>query len=192
MKAIKNFGLMFVESAHSFKKLNKLIVISLFIALIVVGNLIRVPIIAGSLEIRFGFVFMSATAFLFGPVVACTSGIFADLLAYLINPGGAFHIGFTLNAALGGLIYGIFLYKRNPSSQYFIIYILLAKTLVNFAINIVLTPIWLYGLFGSAGKMITLVRLYKNIVMLPIEIIIIAVVLKSLSLIVKKSNLFDI
>ena len=191
MKAIKNFGLMFAESAKSFRNLRKLMLMSLFVALIVVGNIIRIPIIAGNLEIRFSFIFMSATAFLFGPVVACVSGIISDLLAYVIYPGGAFHIGFTLNAALAGMIYGLFLYKKNPQSPYFIIHIFVSKALVNLAINIILTPIWLFGLFGSAGRIITVTRLYKNIVMLPIEIIIMLIVLKSLATIIKKANLFE-
>ena len=188
MKAIKNFGLIFFESAQSFKKVRNLTLISLFTALVVVGNIIRIPIVPGSLEIRFGYIFMSSTAFLFGPVAACVAGIISDLIAYVLNPGGVFHPGFTLNAALGGIIYGIFLYKKNPDSPYFIINIVISKALVNLAINIILTPIWLFGLFGSAGKMLTLVRLYKNIVILPIEIIIMFVVIKSLTAILKKSN----
>ena len=191
MKVIKNFGLMFVDSAKSFKSLSRLMLISLFTALIVVGGIIKIPIVPGALEIRFSFIFMSATAFIFGPVVGCTAGIISDLLAYIINPSGAFHIGFTLNAALTGIIYGIFLYKKNPNSRYFIIFIVLSKAFVNFAINIVLTPIWLFGLFGSAGRMITLVRLYKNITVLPFEIIIMLIVLKTISTILEKSRFLE-
>lgn len=191
MKVIKNFGLLFVNSAKELKNLRHLVLISLFIALIVVGNIIRIPIMAGSLEIRFSFIFTSATGFFFGPVVACMAGIISDLLAYMIFPGGTFHIGFTLNAALGGLIYGIFLYKKNHTSPLFIVNIMASKALVNLAINIFLTPIWLYGLFGSVGKIFTVARIYKNVVMLPFEIIVIFVVLKSLSVVLKKANLID-
>jgi ECF transporter S component (folate family) len=161
---------------------------SLFTALTIVGeDLLRFPIFEGTLEIRFSFVFRSATGFMFGPVAGCMVGIISDLLAYIIRPGGAFHIGFTLNAAIAGIIYGIFLYKKDSHSRYFIIFILISKVIVNFVINITLTPIWL-GIFGKGGNFITLARLYKNIVLLPVEIVVMILVFKSLTYILNKTH----
>lgn len=192
MRALKKFGLMFVDSAISFKDLHKLTLISLFVALVVIGNSIKITI-APQLEIRFSFVFMTVTAFIFGPVVACVAGIFSDLLGFIINPTGMFHIGFTINAALGGLIYGVCLYKRRIDSPYFIVFIVISKALVNFVINITLTPIWLAMMAGrTAGQILTLPRLYKNIVALPIEIIIIFVVIKAVSGVLEKADFFRI
>lgn len=45
---------------------------------------------------------------LFGPVVGGIMGGIGDILKFLIKPTGPYFFGYTLNAMLGPVIYGIF------------------------------------------------------------------------------------
>ena len=75
----------------------------------------------------------------------------------------------------------MFLYKRNPKSEYFIIWIAAAQASVNIICRIVINT-YLLILIGfipdaSAG-IITTVRMFRNVTMLPVEIIMLLAVLK--------------
>lgn len=61
-----------------------------------------------ALRIGFGDIPVIISGMLFGPIVGGLTGIVSDLLGYVINPmGGAYFIGFTLSAALRGVIPGL-------------------------------------------------------------------------------------
>jgi len=170
------------EIMGNFRNIRIIVLTSLLISLGVVGDLIQIPVTGNSLVIRFGFIFMSAIAFLFGPIVAFASGMIINTISFMINPGGyAFDIRFTIVAGLAGILYSIFLYKRDPNSRFFIINILLAKISINFIINIVLNTILMRGYFGNAATIITITRVYKNVIMLPVEMLIMFFVLKAVS-----------
>ena len=60
------------------------------------------------------FLAHALAGWLLGPLWAAGSAVAGDWLGMLINSGGlAIHWGFTLSAALTGLIYGLFLYRRD-------------------------------------------------------------------------------
>jgi ECF transporter S component (folate family) len=109
---------------------------------------------------------MALTGFLYGPVVAMGAGAVCDVLSFFLNPtGGSFFPGFTLNAILGGLIYGMVLYQKpNKLWRAFV-----AKALVNLLLNVALGTLWLTLLYGNPYFVIVPARLIKNLVLLPIE-----------------------
>ena len=43
----------------------------------------------------------------FGPILGAISGLSADLIGFMINAGGQFHLGFTMSSLLTGLIPGL-------------------------------------------------------------------------------------
>jgi len=170
------------EIMGNFRNTRIIVLTSLLISLGVVGDLIQIPVTGNNLVVRFGFIFISAIAFLFGPIVAFASGMIINTISFMLNPGGyAFDIRFTIVAGLAGIIYSIFLYKRDPDSRFFIINILFAKLSVNFIINIVLNTVLMRGYFGNAAAIITIARVYKNVVLLPVEMLIMFFVLKAVS-----------
>ena len=95
--------------------------------------------------------------------------------------GFAFDIRYGFNAGLAGILYAVFLYKRNVKSEYFIIWVTAAKASVNLVCNIIVNTYLLKGYLGSAAEVLTVARLYKNIGMLPVEILIMFFVLKAVS-----------
>jgi len=148
-------------------------------ALTIIGNgVTKIPLAMG-LEIRFGFIFLSTIAFLFGPAVTFAAGFITSLLTFLLFPTGfPFNPLFDLNAGLAGAIYAIFLYRRNYKSEYFIIWIVAAKAFVNLICNIFINTYLLRGYFGSLAEILTITRVFKNVMLLPGEIIVMLIVIK--------------
>ena len=167
---------------NNFKNVRTITLTGILIALTIAGNVItKIPIPLGQgLEIRFGFVFFSMIAFLFGPVVAFAAGLIENTLSYILGAGGfaGFDIRFGLNMGLAGVIYSIFLYKRNHKSEYFIIWIIAAKASVNFINHIIINSYLLRFYLGPSADIINTARIFKNVMILPVEIIIMLIVLK--------------
>ena len=98
-----------------------------------------------------------------------------DLIKYVLKPTGPYVWGFTFNAALAGLIYGLFLYKGKVS----VWRVVAAKGLVNVLVNGVLGTYWKTLLYGKAFMVTVVPSVVKNITMLPIECLILYVSLKA-------------
>ena len=61
-----------------------------------------------ALRVGFGSIPLIMAGMMFGPVVGGITGVVADIVGYMINPmGGTFFPGFTLTAALYGVISGL-------------------------------------------------------------------------------------
>ena len=126
------------------------------------------------LEISFTSLTHAVTGFLYGPVVGALAGGMADIIKYLIKPTGAFFPGFTLNEILTGFIYGVMFYKKDVRFSR----VIRAKLIVTTGINLLLTPLWLSFMYGSAYKVMVPARIIKNLIMLPVDIFILNIVLK--------------
>ena len=175
------------EMAGNFKDVRAVTLTAVLIALTIVGNgVTRIPLSMG-LEIRFGFVFLSTVAFLFGPAVTFAAGFITSVLTFLLFPTGfAFDLRFDLNAGLAGFIYALFLYRRNYKSEYFIFWIVASKIAVNFICNIVINTFLLTGYIGSFAEIVTITRIFKNVALLPGEIVVMLVVIKYIAASAKK------
>lgn len=154
-------------------------------ALTVVGDsLTKIVIVPGILDIRFGFIFFSVIAYLFGPIVAFAAGLIQNTVSFFISGSGVFDIRYGLNAGLTGIIYAIFLYRKNYKSEYFIIWITAAKASVNLICHIIINGYLLkeyYIAKGANFEIWTSLRIFKNVGMLPVEILIMLFVLKAVS-----------
>lgn len=159
----------FRQSAQELRRTRTLAVTSLFIALNLAMTLMGLRIqVTDQLRITFSFIAEAMIAMLYGPVVAATSGVVTDVLAYIIRPsGGPFFPGFTITAILSGFIYGLFLYRKPIN----IWRPLAAKTIINVFLNTGLNSVWLHILYGSPLILFLPERVFKNIVFLPIEVI---------------------
>ena len=94
--------------------LRRLTVSALLIALDVVFTrvlAINMPLV----KIGLGFAAVAISAMLYGPLWAALTAALGDLVGALLFPTGPYFPGFTLTAALTGLIFGLFLYRREKS-----------------------------------------------------------------------------
>ena len=91
--------------------LRQLTVSALLIALDVVFTRI-LAINTPLMKIGLGFTAVALSAMLYGPYWAALTAALGDLIGALLFPTGAYFPGFTVTAALTGLIFGFFLYRR--------------------------------------------------------------------------------
>lgn len=166
----------FQDSFQELKHMKTLAVTAMLIAVAVVLGFFSVQL-TDFIKIGFSFLANELTAFLFGPAVGGIMAGIADIVKYLIKPTGPFFFGFTFNAILGGVIYGMVLYKKPFTLRR----ILTAKVIVVLLVNLGLNTLWLSIMYGSSFVALLPVRAAKEAMMLPIETILLYTVTKALS-----------
>lgn len=154
-------------------KTKKITYIAVLIALqVVIGRFagIMTPIVS----INLSFIPLVINAIVFGPVSSTISAAAADVLgAFLFPQGlGTFFPGYTLSAALNGLIYGLILYRK-PKRLW---RICLACLITSVAISLGLSTYWVYMMTGKGVIALLPARLIQNAIMFPIKIFMIWVV----------------
>lgn len=122
---------------------------------------------------------------LIGPLLTGTVGAIADILKYIIRPDGPFFPGFTINEFLTGVIYGFFFYKLSEVSLKRCI---LARLTIVLFMNMFLTPLWLYILYGDSFWALVSTRIIKNIVMFPIDVMLLYMVMQITSRALKQMS----
>ena len=103
------------------------------------------------------------------------NGALCDVLMWLIKPAGAYFPGYTLSGLLGGLIYGLCLYRRSGMPLY--IGAALSKILVNALINVGLNTCWSAVFTGKAYLALLPARALKNLIALAPEVALLILVL---------------
>lgn len=174
--AMKGFFNLFKRSALEFKSIRCLTFTALLIALDLAIKLATTMRTSDTLHISFAFVALASVSMLYGPTVGFVAGLITDLLGYIIAPSGAFDIRFTLIEALGAMIYGIFLYNMQ-NDRWMIPRIIAAKTTVVIICNLWLTTWAVASLAGKGFLAMFPARAIKNIIQLPIDIVLLAVLL---------------
>ena len=98
-------------AAKRFSSVRMLAVCAMLLALRIAVGSVFIPLGDSSLRIYFTFFIIALGASVYGPLMAVVAGCAADLLSFAIAPSGPFFPGYTLSSMLGGLIYGLFLYR---------------------------------------------------------------------------------
>lgn len=162
---------MFKTSAKNLTTVRGITLAGIFIALHAVLGIFKIPFALDN-RITLTFAVSAAAGMILGPVPAMLIGGFGDILGFLLNPGGgAYFFGFTLSAMLGGLIYGICLYKKEP--KYFLFWTIVAVFFITLFVNIVLNTYWLSVMYNKAYQIFALPRIIKNLVVFPLHVIVI-------------------
>lgn len=173
----------FTDSFHELRDLKTLVSAAMLLAIVVVLGFYRLQL-TEYIRIGFDSIAKELTGMLFGPVVGCIVGGLSDIIAYMMKPVGGFFPGFTISTMLAGVIYGVILYKRPVSLKRIIV----ANSIVTVFINLILNTYWLTILYGNGFAALLPARAVKQMIMLPIEIILFYATAKLLS----KANLFQI
>ena len=151
----------FKDSWQELKHLKTIVVTAMFIAIGVVLGFFFTIQVTDFLKIGFSFIANEMTALLFGPVVGGIMGGVTDIIKFVLKPTGAYFFGFTFNAILGAVIYGMILYHRPISLKR----ILIAKIIVAIIVNLLLGTYWLHIMYGKAFCQfffINIVNLFYN------------------------------
>lgn len=171
---MKKLTALFTDSAQEFKSIRTIALCGLFAALAFILESFSIQV-TNYIKIGFSGLPNEMVDFLFGPVVGCLFAAAMDVFKWAVHPTGPWFFGYTLNAFLAGLIYGAFLYKKPVR----IWRILVAKLMVAMLINVALGTLWSSMLYGNVFLVILPPRFIKNLVMWPINSLVLYVLLKA-------------
>ena len=156
-------------------KNKKIILSALLLALLIILSRflsIKTPI----LTISFSFVPTMLCAIWLGPKWTVLINVLGDLIGATLFPSGAFFIGYTITTAVAALIYGLLLYKKEEDTyteKQFVIRVILASILVTAIANVGLNTLWLTITTGKAFMVLLSARIVKELIMIPIKVIVI-------------------
>ena len=160
-------------SINPFVKVKDITVIEMLFALMLASKMLPVPSGFGDLGLSFTYLFFAIICMIYGPVYGFVVGVFSDIIGFFMpNGGGIFNLGYTLQAALTGMVYGLFFFKTKISFTK----VLTARIIVNFVMNV------LYGSFlyvfvyyvddtMTLSRYLELVKSYALLLSLPKNII---------------------
>lgn len=154
-------------------KLKKVILSGILLALVIVLNRfvsIKTPL----LVISFTFVPIMMSAIWLGPKYSTLIAALGDFIGAILFPFGTYFPGFTVSAGLTGLIYGMFLYKKQNNEmtdKKFIIRLIISNLLVLGIVEIFVVSLWLNMLYGKAYLLVVSSRVVAQVIMFPIRII---------------------
>ena len=175
-------GSMWIRSLGEFKKLRVVTFCGMMCAAAMALNMVASVSLGPYIRIGFSGLPNQVVAYLFGPAVGGIFGAALDIIKYLIKPEGAFFPGFTVSAAVGGIFYGAFLYRRKLS----LARVFAAQLTVKVFVNLFLNTLWLNMLYGKGFMAILPGRVVSNAVMLPIDTAIMFLMLQAVDRTVKK------
>jgi len=176
-------GKQFTDSAKELKKLKTIVVTGLLIAIGIILGQFSIQI-SQSTKIGISFIATQLTAMLFGPVVGGIMGGVSDILKFIIKPTGNFLIGYTINAMVGPILYGIMLYKK-PISFWRILF---SKAVVAVLVNLLLGCYWQYLYFGAAIVAILPGKVLQQVIQVPVQSVLFYIVVVAL----KKAKVFQL
>ncbi|OTN76655.1 hypothetical protein A5886_001733 [Enterococcus sp. 8G7_MSG3316] len=130
------------------------------------------------IKLTFSFIPQMLMAILFGPFWTGVGAALADIIGMMIFPKSAYFFGFTINAFLGGVIYGYFFYKKEITLKRSLIVVILSTLLISF----ILTPIWLSIMLDIplTSWAIWSARLIRGAIMVPIQSALLCIVGRAL------------
>ncbi|MBQ9658852.1 MAG: folate family ECF transporter S component [Clostridia bacterium] len=140
---------------------------------------IKTPI----LKISFAFIPSMFCAIWLGAKWTVLLNVLGDIIGATLFPIGAFFIGYTISTAISGLIYGLLLYKKEDNSytdKQFIIRLIISVILVTCISNVGLNTLWISITTGKAFIVLLGARIVKELIMIPIQIVVIVFIKKTL------------
>ena len=143
----------------------KLIICALFIAIqVVLSRFLSINL--QNLKIGFSFIPVMFAAYLFGPAGGVVVATISDLIGAIAFPSGAFFPGFTVTAALSGLIYGLAFHKNCSTWK------IVAGVVFNeFFCSGILNTLWLSIMYSTDFKVLIAVRVWQAVALSVVQIV---------------------
>jgi ECF transporter S component (folate family) len=173
---------MFKSSFKEFFNTRNFVTMAMLCAMNVVLSWFSVRL-TSTLKIGFSYLTMGLLGHWFGPVCAGLLGLVLDSVKWLIRPDGPYLILFGVTELLAGVIYGVMLYHQKVT----LVRCFLTKFLINALLNVLLTPAWLTILYGGSYWAYVAARIVKNLILWPIESVILYFLLTRLDQATKRA-----
>ena len=169
------------DSAREFTRLTSIAGVGMVLAVSIVLSFFSFYV-TETLRIGPAYLATAMLGMLYGPVTGGIAAGLGDILKYLIKPSGPFFPGYTLTALLGGVVYGSFLYKNKVT----VLRCVLSKAFINIFLNLGLNTLWSSILDGKAFFAILIPRVYANVALLPLQIVLLYALLKAISVLLPR------
>ncbi len=177
----------FVYSYRELKSVKTLALSGILIAMAIIMEYFTIKI-TPDIWISFSYLPIAVIGYLFGPTVCGLAYLATDFLGYIIGGGSprAYHPLLALVIVLSGIIFGLFLYKKEIKLKNCIF----SKAVINIFCFMILNSFIIFtsfymkdfNVFSTESWMAFFVwipqRIIKNIAMLPLEIFLMFTVLK--------------
>lgn len=178
------------EAAKNFTRTKMLVYAALICALRIVIKALKIPVLPGNLNISFDAYINALGSLVYGPLVGLVVGAVSDTIGAILFPSGTYFFPFIFVEMSSSFIFGLFLWKRKITVPR----VILAKFAVSFFCNIILTSLvmkWFYAYLElkKAYPFINAVRIVKNLIMFPIEGILICFILNAFMPVLKQLKL---
>lgn len=163
------------EASASLKSIRTLVVAALLAALSTLFNFFFMIPVGENLNIMFQFLPNAIMGMICGPWVAIVYGVATDFLDFTLH-GWGFFPGYTLGSVAGAVLYSLFLYRARVT----VVRLLLARLSVNVLVNILMGSLWSAILYGKGYYFYLTTSVFKNLILLPLEVVVLAVVVRML------------
>lgn len=173
---------LFKQSFFELKNVKSIVIGGLLLAMSFIIDKFTIQL--GFTQLGFGFIITATASMLFGPIYSGTLAGVTDLLNHFTASRGDFFFGWTLNPILAGIVYGSFLYRKGfniNNKKELLTRLIIAKIIVSFVINLGLGTLWLSITRGQAYLVLLMPRITKEIILIPIHIIILFYVLPAIN-----------
>ena len=121
---------------------------------------------AWNIKIGFSFVPVVIAAILLGPLPAGIVAALADFLGAILFPIGAYFPGFTLTAFLTGLVFGLFLHKKQS-----LLNTAIAVGINQLILSLLLNTLWISILYGSPFGPLLVTRCIQCAILLVVQFV---------------------
>lgn len=176
----------FVSSAKELGTLHTVVFCGLMGGLSIILTMVASVKMGPYINIGFSWIPNRIVDFMFGPIVGMIYGGAMDIVKWMAKPDGDFMIIYTFVPMLTGIIVGTLLYKKPVSLVRIIIVQIIIKIFINTGLNTYLMSVT----GGKAFMELLPLRLLKNVVMIPIDSMILFVVLTTVAGILPKLGLY--
>ncbi len=130
---------------------------------------------AWNVKIGFAFLPVVLCAIMLGPLQAGLVGAMGDFIGAILFPIGTYFPGFTATAFLTGLIFGLFLHKKQSVPR-----ILGAVAINQLAGTLLLNTFWISVLYGAPYGALLTTRLLQVAILAPTQFVLIGTITKTL------------
>ena len=167
-------------------KTKKIVISALMLAtFIILDRFISINI--QILALNFSSIAIMLVAIYCGPKYSTLVALLGDLIAALLFPFGSYFVGFTIANAIMGLIYGLFLHKKQEEKKSkFILKSIASNVIVLLVVNMAMNTFFIHFMYGKAFWVLFTSRIIPQIILAVLNTILIVVLEKVLKPFAKK------
>ena len=138
-----------------------------------------IPTTDPNVRVTWGFLARAVCGMVGGPVTALIFGFAEDTINFFIHPTGPYFPGYALTTMLGTMIYALFLYRVKFTPVTLAVRVFLAKLCTNI-LNVTLGALWSAILYSKGYIYYMVKSFWKNLVMLPVQTVMLCFLLAAL------------